>query len=320
MARLSDEQIMKAREIDLLSYLQHYEPNNIRQNRAGEYYLTQHDSLKISNGKWFRHSTQEGGYGALDFLMKVRGVSFVDAVESLTSGYVFTDYQAKPELKTRSTPQAKPFVLPTPNKNNDKTIAYLRGRGIDKNVIHQAVSDGLIYESIKHRCIFVGKDENGVAKFACERGTTDDLKKDVAGSSKKYGFHLRPREPNKQGGTTLAIFESAIDTLAHLSIHNLGQTKWDGYRLSLGGVSSQALEGFLERHPQISSIQLALDNDKAGHEATNRIVKELLGSAKYSRVKISVALPPNGRDWADTVQSIKQNSINKSVNRQEAVF
>ena len=321
MARLSDEQIMKAREIDLLSYLQRYEPNSIRQNRAGEYYLTQHDSLKISNGKWFRHSTQEGGHSALDFLMKVRGVSFVDAVESLTSGYVFIDYQVKPALKTRSAPQAKPFVLPTPNKNNDKVIAYLRGRGIDKDVINQAMSDGLIYESIKHRCIFVGKAENGVAKFACERGITDDLKKDVAGSSKKYGFHLCPKEPKGQGGTTLAIFESAIDTLAHSSIHAFGGTSWDGYRLSLGGVSSQALEGFLEPHPQISNIQLALDNDKAGQEATSRIIKELLSNTKYSHIKISVTPPPVGKDWADTVKVIKQNNISKSISRpQEAVF
>ena len=61
MSRLSDEQIFMARNIDLLTYLQTHEPRNVRQNHSGEYYLAEHDSLKISNGKWLRHSTQQGG-------------------------------------------------------------------------------------------------------------------------------------------------------------------------------------------------------------------------------------------------------------------
>lgn len=38
------------------------------------------DSLKISHGKWFRWSTGIGGVSALDYLIKVRDMSFVDAV------------------------------------------------------------------------------------------------------------------------------------------------------------------------------------------------------------------------------------------------
>jgi len=51
MPRLSDEQILRARSIDLLSYLQAHEPGSVRKNHSGEYYLAEHDSLKISNGK-----------------------------------------------------------------------------------------------------------------------------------------------------------------------------------------------------------------------------------------------------------------------------
>jgi hypothetical protein len=54
--------------------------------------MVEHDSLKMSNGKWFRHSTQQGGYSALDFLIKVRGVHFVDAVQSLTGGNTILAY------------------------------------------------------------------------------------------------------------------------------------------------------------------------------------------------------------------------------------
>jgi hypothetical protein len=288
--------------------------------------MVEHDSLKISNGMWFRHSTQQGGVSALDFLVKVRGVHFVDAVLSLTGGYAFTDYKAMPKapvpvsLKQPNLP--KPFALPTPNKNNDRVIAYLRGRGIERDVIYRCVEAGILYESDKHRCVFVGKDENGVARFACERGVEDDLKKDVSGSNKRYSFSLPPNNPTERGASVLALFESPTDSLAHASIHDIGKTGWDGHRLSLGGVSSAALYGFLERNPQITSVWLCLDNDSAGHDATNRIIKELMSNKRYQHIKITTAPPPIGKDYADTVLAVKQNSISKSsIDRpKEAAF
>jgi hypothetical protein len=283
----------------------------------------------MSNGKWFRHSTQQGGYSALDFLIKVRGVHFVDAVQSLTGGNVLTDYKVTVSRKLNTLPiqsnKAKPekaFVLPKPNRNNDISVAYLRGRGIDKEIINSCIKAGVLYESLNHRCVFVGNDKSGTARYACERGTSDDVKKDVVGSSKRFGFFLPPKEPDGHGGSVLTIFESPVDVLAHASIHKNGQTRYDGFRLSLGGVSSSALNGFLEWHPKITSIQIALDNDKAGHDATNRIINELLSDKRYAHIKVSVAPPPIGKDYADTLKAITQNSISKStINRpKEAVF
>jgi hypothetical protein len=192
-------------------------------------------------------------------------------------------------------------------------VAYLRGRGIGRDVIYRCIGSGILYESDKHRCVFVGKDESGNARFAFERGTTGDLKKDVSGSNKQFSFSLPPKEPTGHGITILALFESPVDALAHASIHDIGKTGWDGHRLSLGGVSSAALFGYLERNPQITSVGLSLDNDKAGQDATNRIIKELLSDKRYASMKITVAPPPIGKDYADTVLAIKQNSINKSA-------
>jgi len=133
---------------------------------------------------------------------------------------------------------------------------------------------------------------------------------------------LPPKAPNGHGDSVLALFESPADSMAHASIHDMGQTGWDGHRLSLGGVSSAALYGFFERNPQITNIQLCLDNDKAGHDATNRIITELLSDKRYSHIKITIAPPPIGKDFADTAKAIQQNSISKStIDRpREAVF
>ena len=161
MPKLTEEQISRARSVDLLDYLKTYEPGNIRKSKgsANEYHLVEHDSLKMSNVKWFRHSTQQGGYSALDFLMKVRGIHFVDAVQSLTGGHAFMDYVAVPKAPSQPA-NPKSFALPKPNRNNDKVIAYLRERGISKDVIYRCIEAGLLYQSDRHRCVFVGKDEN----------------------------------------------------------------------------------------------------------------------------------------------------------------
>ena len=46
----SEEQISKARSIDLLTYLQTYEPTELVHVRGNTYCTREHDSLKISNG------------------------------------------------------------------------------------------------------------------------------------------------------------------------------------------------------------------------------------------------------------------------------
>lgn len=74
MAYYTKEQIEQARQIDLLTYLQRYEPTELIHIRGDTYCTREHDSLKISNGKWYWWSRGFGGASALDYLMKVRGL------------------------------------------------------------------------------------------------------------------------------------------------------------------------------------------------------------------------------------------------------
>ena len=53
--------IEQARQMDLLSYLRAYEPNNLVRVGGNVYCTREHDSLKISNGKWFWWSRGIGG-------------------------------------------------------------------------------------------------------------------------------------------------------------------------------------------------------------------------------------------------------------------
>lgn len=51
MSYVSKEQIEKARQLDLLTYLRLYEPDELVHFAGNTYCTREHDSLKISNGK-----------------------------------------------------------------------------------------------------------------------------------------------------------------------------------------------------------------------------------------------------------------------------
>lgn len=80
MAYFTPEDIRQAKQLDLLTYLQIYEPDQLIKVSGDTYCTKEHDSLKISNGKWHWFSRQIGGKTALDYLVKVKGCSFLEAI------------------------------------------------------------------------------------------------------------------------------------------------------------------------------------------------------------------------------------------------
>ena len=84
MPYVDPEIIAEVKRVDLLTYLQEREPDELVRIFARRLlHEGTHDSLKISNGKWFWWSRDLGGRSALDFLVRVRDMAFLDAVEHL---------------------------------------------------------------------------------------------------------------------------------------------------------------------------------------------------------------------------------------------
>ena len=77
--------------------------------------------------------------------------------------------------------------------------------------IRYCIERKIRYESAEyHNCVFLGKDPQGVPKYAALRGIYDygkPFKREAPGSQKQYGFCIPPMQP----GTTVAVFEAAID-------------------------------------------------------------------------------------------------------------
>ena len=77
MPYIPPEVVARAREMDLLTYLRTYEPQELVHFGGSTYCTREHDSLKISNGKWCWFSRGIGGYSALDYLIKVKEMPFI---------------------------------------------------------------------------------------------------------------------------------------------------------------------------------------------------------------------------------------------------
>jgi hypothetical protein len=275
MPGVSAEQVKLAREVDLLSYLQANEPGElVKTKQPGEYRTATHGSLVISNGKWIWNRGKVGGRTALDYLVKIRGMGFVDAVETVLgsrASYVSSSLPVKKEEQ----PQKKwTFYPPKPLRYASRAVSYLQRRGISPEVISRALQAGIFYESRYYNpkseyhnaaiCVFTGQDESGKTVYAAMRGIDVDFKQDKAGSDKSCNFCIRAKNPDSRH---LAVFEAPLDALSHATFQQRDGWAWDGHRLSLGGTSSVALLSFLERNPRITRVMLHLDNDSAGYKA-----------------------------------------------------
>ena len=65
--------------MDLLTYLRCCEPEELVSAGGNTYATRSHDSLKISNGKWYWWSRGVGGSNALDYLTTVRELPLPEA-------------------------------------------------------------------------------------------------------------------------------------------------------------------------------------------------------------------------------------------------
>lgn len=147
---VSPEQIAEARQMDLLFYLRYYEPDELVRLSGDVYTTRTHDTLKISNGAWMWWSRGFGGYSAFDYLVKVREMDFVEAVELLVGERARLPPKPFNQSKEKKSKEKKPLLLSEKSPTNYAVIQYLCSRGIDKQIIEDCIQQGFIYESLPY--------------------------------------------------------------------------------------------------------------------------------------------------------------------------
>ena len=293
------EMILEAKKMDLYTYLSNFEPDELVRFSGNTYTTRTHDSLKISNGKWMWWSKGIGGRSALDYLIKVKGMSFVDAVQTIVGcSPITTPVSPKPkEVADR------PLLLPKRSLNTDKVRAYLTGRGIDDEIIDYCIKNKLIFESLDYNnVVFIGYDEKKNPRYAAYRSTNNfKIMGDCSGSKKKYPFKIASGNDDK-----IHLFECAIDLLSYATLCKMYGIDWRELNLvSLAGVYSArskieeskvpvALTTFLKTHPNIKQIHIHFDNDNAGRYATKAL--QIIMADKYEVID---SPPLYGKDFND---------------------
>ena len=324
MPYIHPDLITQAKQMDLLTYLQRFDPEELIHVAGNEYCTKTHDSLKISNGLWCWNSRGIAGRSALDYLIKVEGMGFLEAVEHILRVAPTIPIPARTGGSRKEPPvflcpeRPRELILPSAASNTDRVIAYLAGRGIDRSILDFCIRVGRLYEGMPyHNAVFVGMDKAGAPRYAFLRGTTSGYRGEASGSDKRFSFSI-PTESSD----TLHLFESAIDALSYASLLKLHGRDWQAaHLLSLAGVFASAkrpserlplsLMQYLEDYPGIGRIDLHLDNDRAGRTATQSIT-DLLGGTYDLRDHV----PPDG---CKDLNEYLQRRLSLSQRKKEAV-
>ena len=287
MPYIAPEVITEAKRMDLLTYLREYEPGELVKFSSNTYTTRTHDSLKISNGKWMWWSRGIGGKSAIDYLIKVRGMDFVEAVQTIMGN----SSVRSPIPENTKSYNNQPLLLPERSPTTDVVFEYLFGRGIDYEIINYCLEKELVIESLPyHNVVFIGYDESNKPKYAAYRATNQSrLMGDCTGSKKQYSFRLTAENTGE-----VHLFECAIDLLSYATLMKLEGKNWRQLNLvSLAGVYSPkqnigdskvpvTVRNLLEKDKSIKRIILHLDNDIAGRKATKAL--QTILSDKYEVV------------------------------------
>ena len=285
----TEEQKEQAASVDLEEFLRRKGERLITSGRDKR--LSSDHSVTIRGNEWFDHAICQGGH-AISFVQKFYGMNYQDAMLTLLNDEMG---MAFPLVKDRMQEQPKPFSLPEANKDMRRVFAYLvKQRQIDRDIVAHFARANTLYEDAKyHNAVFVGVDESGTPRHAHKRSTNSfgqAFRINIEGSDPRYSFH------HKGNDGSLYVFEAPIDMLSYMTLF---PNDWQAHSyVSCCGTSAQPVIEMLRQTPDIETVYLCLDNDAAGHAASQRITEQLLQNGITS-----VRLSPNQKDWNDELVS-----------------
>lgn len=303
--RLSEEQIERASTVNLPQFLMQ---NGFDLKRVGrEYVWKDHDSMHIKDnapgerGVWHRFSTDEGGDN-IAFLRQYMNMSFVEAVEALNGEHYDRTYTPTHTDTPKKTAEKEGVPEINEADNCKRVFAYLcKTRGLDYDLIVSLVKQGLISQEEKRgNVLFKFFDENGKVIGAEKVGTSTEYRfKGIAEhSAEGHGF-----EVVKGSGEKAFFFESAIDMLSYLQMHD---NELDNCRMvsMMGLKPSIVLDTVLRYNIPPQNVFLCSDNDEKGNQFAERLISE------YPDMK-RIVTPDTYKDWNDMLRGIPKKEIDK---------
>lgn len=283
--------------------------------QGSSYRCVEHNSLVVNADEksWYWNSHGYGGGDVVEFVRKYENLNFEEALKKVLNPIIDTantdtKYKAAP---VKIEPEKRELLLPpTKQGKYSRVYAYLtKTRCIDKDIVTVLLHKKFIYEDTKGNCVFVGYNKNGMPAYAAIRTTLTEhrFRHDAIGSDKNNGFYIMGFDKS-----TIYVFEAPIDLLSHATIANMqsdNNREWlNACRLSLGGVSDNALENYLSNFPGTQEICFCLDNDAAGKEATEKYM------TKYADMGYKVSSHKlNCKDCNEELVNIVKKNTSRQV-------
>ena len=281
---MSREELLKeARQANLVDYLRS-KGVELKRKGVGSYCLAEHDSLVITGFKWTWFSKNMSG-NALDYLIKVEGMKFKDAVKALTGKTLQSGGNSAGQHKHK------------------QILAYLcKSRGLDYTMIKQLIQKGYLDTDERNNCVFSiyeygSRLNGGKGKFIGAELHGSNPRKPFKGFTGGFkhgvGFHLNWM-CKSASVDRLYAFESAIDLLSFITLVENGEVDADienSVLLSLGGLKQEVLYTCLTAYTVRERVFLCVDNDEAG----NKFLSEFKGIEGFTELR------PEGiyKDWND---------------------
>ena len=295
----TEEEKQRANSVDLVSFLQMRgeklertgrEHKLIYHNGSGK-----HDSITIRGSTWFDHKNQVGG-GAIKFMREFYGMDFQQAMKELLGGNCSPTLRSPIVYENFVHEPKKEFKLPHANKNMHRVYAYLiKQRYISPEIITHFAKERLLYEDEKHHnAVFVGVDENGVARQAHKRSTNSfgkAFRLTCEGSDTKYSFAHFGKSAK------LFVFEAPVDMLSFLSLY---PDNWQQHSyIAMNGVYENAVLTALKSHSNLDEIVICTDNDEGGIDAVDRLT-DVLKEQGYTDI---ISKKSQFKDWNEDLKA-----------------
>ncbi len=260
--------------------------------------------ISINGEKFYDHLAMKGGGGAIDLVMHVQGLNYIEALSWLrgSSPYVTYSYIPNKPLKGKQAQEELPDKFPACHiRDESKWLDVKRylteKRGLSEQLVSELHQQGMIHADCRRNAMFfrhsLGDNfSRGEAIGASLRGTEGDFKGLTPGTRREAGyfwFQLGQEEVKR-----VILTESPIDAM---SVATLEQQHPDGATVYLGvdgagSVPEAALRSLIDRGGQVI---VAYDHDRAGEEMAWKVAQTL---PAVSRMK-----PALGKDWNEQLLS-----------------
>ncbi|WP_313501143.1 helicase-related protein [Kaistella carnis] len=262
-----------SKSLSILDYFLHLEKRgelNFDRKIGREYYFkTDHNKFSVSDNGYYDFKTGEGGQ-IIKAVMEFENVDWRNALEfvkNFNQNFMLYDNSIRNEQTNLLKDESKSATIHITNSlipSNEKLISYFEGRGISKQILVDHTKQ-IHYE-------FAGKNYFGIGIENISGGfeIRNSLMKSKVG---KNNISEIIGEKNE-----VVVFEGMTDMLSFAQLLKVNNQKNNRTLITLNSITN--LDKFLNKYSDYKGkIFLCLDGDKAGNEATVKILNSFINNS-----------------------------------------